>query len=526
MASGLFAKFATVGSATMASRVLGLAREALMAAALGAGPVADVFYTCLRFPNLFRRLFAEGAFNIAFVPLYAKELEGGGEDAARQFARQVFAVLCSWLLVFTGLALIFMPWLAATLVAPGFVDTPEKFDLAVIMTRIMFPYLLFMSLVAMFSGILNSRRRYFLAAIVPVLLNVVLVSILLMALWFDAEARTVGLALAWGVLFSGAAQFALLWWGVRREGLTFALALPRMTAPVKRLLTLMGPALLTGGVLQINLLIGTIIATTQDGANALLNYADRLNQLPLGVIGIAVGVVLLPELSRALKSDNVGAVENLQNQSLVIALALTLPAAVGLIAIPDDIIRLIYERGAFTAETTSQTALALAAFASGLPAYVLIKVFQPAYFAREDMRTPFVFSCLMVAVNVALSLLLFPTLGHVAIALATSISAWVNALALIIVQWRRGTFRPDGRTLRKLASVLLASFVMAGVLVGLEIWLVDWLYAGFTLLAVALAAMIALSAMAYLAVLIATGGLSLADIRGISRKGGAAAGAE
>ena len=302
--SGLFSKFATVGGASMASRMLGFVREALLAAALGAGPVADVFYTCFRFPNLFRRLFAEGAFNIAFVPLFAKELEGGGEEAARKFGQEVFSVLASWLLLFTVLSILAMPWLVATVVAPGFVDTPEKFDLSVTMTRIMFPYLLCMSLVAMFSGILNSLRRYFLAAIVPVLLNIILICVLVLGIMLDWPDRQIGLGLAVGVLISGFAQLAFLAWGVWRVGLGFKLTSPRLTAPVKRLLVLMGPGLLTGGVLQINLLIGTIIATAQDGANALLNYADRLNQLPLGVIGIAVGVVLLPELSRALKAED------------------------------------------------------------------------------------------------------------------------------------------------------------------------------------------------------------------------------
>ena len=462
--NGLFSKFATVGGATMASRILGFAREALMAAALGTGPVADVFYTCFRFPNLFRRLFAEGAFNIAFIPLFAKELESGGPDAARKFAQQVFAVLASWLLVFTFVALIFMPFLVATIVAPGFTDSPTKFELSVVMTRIMFPYLLCMSLVAMLSGILNSLRKYLLAAIVPVLLNVILVGVLLYAIVFELPERTTGIVLAWGVFFSGIAQFLLLLWGVRKEGMGFSLALPRLTSPVKRLLVLMGPGLLTGGVLQINLLIGTIIATAQDGANALLNYADRLNQLPLGVIGIAVGVVLLPELSRALKAGDDEQATALQNRSLEFSIALTLPAAVGLIVIPEDIIRLVYERGAFDAIATQNTANALIAFASGLPAYVMIKVFQPAFFAREDMKTPFWFSLIMVATNVVLSLLLFPIYGHVGIAIATSVSAWVNLLLLVMTQWRRGDFKPDHTTIKRLVLLLVCSITMGATL--------------------------------------------------------------
>ncbi len=505
---GLIGKFATVGGATMASRVLGLLREVMIAAALGAGPVADVFYVCFRFPNLFRRLFAEGAFNIAFVPLFAKELEGGGEAAARQFGQSVFNVLASWLILFTGLALIVMPWLVATVVAPGFVDTPDKFDLAVDMTRIMFPYLMFMSLVAMFSGVLNSLRRYFLAAFVPVLLNVILIAVLSAALVFDMSDLMLGYGLAWGVLVSGVAQFVLLLWGVRREGFHFRLGLPKMTPRVKRLLVLMGPGLLTGGVLQINLLIGTIIATAQDGANALLNYADRLNQLPLGIIGIAVGVVLLPELSRALKEGDHAEAERLQNRSLEFALALTLPAAVGLMVLPNEIVSLVYERGATNAETVRLVSLALIAFASGLPAYVALKVFQPAFFAREDMKTPFYFSCVMVAVNVALSLALFPVLGHVAIAIATSVAAWVNLVLLAATSWRRGDFRPDSRTLKRLFLIALAAILMGAALWLARTYLGDMLTtAGFMLKLPLVGGLIAAGAIVYFGMVIATGAI-------------------
>lgn len=516
--SGLLSKFATVGGASMASRILGFGREALLAAALGTGPVADVFYTCFRFPNLFRRLFAEGAFNIAFIPLFAKELEAGGEEAARKFGQQVFSVLASWLILFTALALLTMPFLVANLVAPGFSDTPEKFELSVSMTRIMFPYLLCMSLVAMFSGVLNSLRRYFLAAIVPVMLNVILIGVLALGIFLDWPDRQIGFALAWGVLVSGIAQLAILAWGVWRVGFGFSLTLPRLTEPVKRLLILMGPGLLTGGVLQINLLIGTIIATRQDGANALLNYADRLNQLPLGVIGIAVGVVLLPELSRALKAGDRNHAEQLQNRSLEFSLALTLPATVGLIVIPADIIAVIYERGAFDAEATSQTAQALMAFASGLPAYVMLKVFQPAFFAREDMRTPFYFSVVMVAVNIVLSLSLFPTLGHVAIAVATSISAWVNLLLLVITLWRRGDFKPDSATLRRLVLLLVSSVLMGGAILLMRSQLLPWLEASFAWQLLSVTLMIGAGGALYFAFSLATGAMQVTYAKRLLRR--------
>ncbi len=516
--SGLISKFATVGSASMASRILGFGREALLAAALGTGPVADVFYTCFRFPNLFRRLFAEGAFNIAFIPLFAKQLEDGGDAAARKFGQQVFSVLASWLILFTALALLTMPFLVANVVAPGFTDTPEKFELSVSMTRIMFPYLLCMSLVAMFSGVLNSLRRYFLAAIVPVMLNVILIAVLVLGIALDWPDRQIGLALAWGVLLSGIVQLAILAWGVWRVGFGFKLTLPRLTGPVKRLLVLMVPALLTGGVLQINLLIGTIIATQQDGANALLNYADRLNQLPLGVIGIAVGVVLLPELSRALKAGDRDQAEQLQNRSLEFALALTLPAAVGLMVIPQDIIAVIYERGAFDSEATVKTALALTAFASGLPAYVMLKVFQPAFFAREDMRTPFLFSIIMVCVNVVLSLLLFPIIGHVAIAVATSVSAWVNLMLLAVTLWRKGDFKPDTATLRRLVLLLISSILMGGAILMMRGQLVQMLDASFLSQLFAVTVMIGGGALLYFGFSLATGAMQATYLKRLLRR--------
>ncbi len=516
----LVGKFASVGSATMASRVLGFVREALIGAALGAGPVADAFYAAFGFPNLFRRLFAEGAFNSAFIPLFAKEVEGGGLEAARKFAEQVLAVLVAVLIAVTALAIIFMPALVATVVAPLFRDTPDKFALTVDLTRIMFPYLLCMSLVAMFSGILNSLRRYFLAAIVPVLLNIVLVGATATALWLEVDSFTTGYWLAWGVFASGFVQLALLVWGVWREGLTIAWRMPRMTPQVKRLLLLMGPAMLTGGVVQINIMIGRIIASAQDGAIALLNYADRINQLPLGVIGVAIGVVLLPELSRALRANNIDDANHLQNRSLEFALGLTLPAAVGFMAMPDPLVNILYERGAFGAETTRLTAQALAAFAAGLPAYVLVKVFQPAYFAREDMKTPLWFSATAVFVNVALSLLLFPLFGHVAIAAATAVSAWVNFVLLAATLWRREDFQPSATVLRRVVMIVVSSAVMGAFIVGAQLLLATWF--ADPSLAVRLAAtlgVVTAAAAIYFVAVISTGGLDRGELmRAVRRR--------
>jgi putative peptidoglycan lipid II flippase len=516
----LVRKFASVGSGTMASRVLGFVREALIGAALGAGPVADAFYAAFRFPNLFRRLFAEGAFNTAFIPLFAKELEADGMAGARRFAEEVLSVLVTALLVISVLAIVFMPLLVGTIIAPAFAESPEKFDLTVLMTRIMFPYLFCMSLVAMLSGILNSMRRYFLAALVPVLLNVILIAVLAAALSWQVDQRETGLWMAWGVFASGIAQLLFLVWGARREGFSLGFRWPTLTPAVRRLLVLMGPALLTGGVTQINLLVGQIIASAQDGAIALLNYADRINQLPLGVIGIAVGVVLLPELARSLKAGDDADVQHLQNRSLEFALGITLPAAIGLMVMPGPIVALLYERGAFTPETTALTAAALAAFASGLPAYVLIKVFSPGFFAREDMKTPMWFSMIAVAANIVFSLALFPFMGHVGIALATSISAWINVVLLAGTLWRRDAFRPSPTTLWRVALIAFASAVMGGLIWTLEDWFAPYVFeAGSLVRLFAVLAIVAVAAVVYFAIVIATGAVDRRQLMSVVRRG-------
>lgn len=504
----LVKKFASVGGATMASRLLGFVREALIGAALGSGPVADAFYAAFRFPNLFRRIFAEGAFNTAFIPLFAKSLEGGGEAEAKRFAEHVLSVLVAVLLGVTALAMIAMPLLVATVIAPKFADTPDKFDLTVLMTRIMFPYLFCMSLVAMFSGILNSFRHYFLAAIVPVLLNAILIVALIGAMQTGASQYETGLWLAWGVCISGFAQLALLVLGVAKLGFPLGLSMPHFTPDIKRLLWLMAPAVVTGGVTQINLLVGQMIASAQDGAIALLNYADRLNQLPLGVIGVAIGVVLLPELTRSLRAGNERDVQHLQNRSLEFGYGLTLPAAVGMMVMPAPMINLVYERGAFTAETTQLAAAALSAFAAGLPAFVLIKVFSPSFFAREDMKSPLWFSITAVVTNIVFSLLLFGRYGHVAIAIATSVSGWVNFLLLAGTLWVRNEFRPSPETLRRVVIITGAS-----VAVGILLYAAQTVFADafanprlLVRLATVLIA-IAASALLYFAIVVATGAI-------------------
>ena len=509
---GLFSKFFTVGGATLASRFLGFAREMLIASVLGAGPVADAFYAAFRFPNLFRRLFAEGAFNAAFVPLFSTELELGDRQRAKLFAENVLSILVLVLLFLTALAEITMPFLVGTIIAPRFAEDADKFNLTVELTRIMFPYLLFMSVVAMLSGILNALRHYFVAAILPVILNIVLVSVLLAAHHYHLDAFSVGRVLAWGVMVSGILQLGLLYYSASRRGFALRLRTPRPSPKVKKLLLLAAPVALTGGIGQINLLVGQIIASAQDGAIAILNYADRIYQLPLGVVGIAIGVVLLPELTRALASADENEVQVLQNKSLEFALMLTLPAAVGLFLLPAPIVGILYERGAFSAQTTALTAAALAAFAIGLPSFVLQKVFQPSYFARLNMRAPMWFAMISAITNIVGSLLLFPKYGHVGIAISTSIAGWVNAILLIGGLWRGNGFNLDRTTSIRLLKITMASVVMGLVLYGSTGWLA-MAEGGFIIRFGLLIGVIILAAVVYFGVLIVSGGMGLKELR-------------
>lgn len=467
----LYRAFATVGGLTMLSRVLGFTRDILIANVLGTGLVAEAFFAAFRLPNLFRRLFGEGAFNSAFVPLFAKRLEGDGSDAARRFAEEALAALLWALIVFSALAELAMPWLIHV-IAPGFTSDPEKFGLTVLLTRITFPYLLCMSVVALLSGLLNALDRFMAAAAAPVLLNVVLISVISIAMASGlGRSPLAGTVLAWGVAIAGGLQLLMLALAAHRAGMGLAITRPKLTPDVRRLIQLGIPGIIAGGIIQINIVIGTVIASLQDGAIAYLYYADRIYQLPLGVVGIAIGVVLLPDVSRQLRAGNHAGVTESQNRSLEFSLLLTLPAAVALFMIPEPIIRVLFERGAFGAGDTRAVSWALAAFAVGLPSFVLVKVFSPAYFAREDTRTPMIYAGISMVVNVIGSLVLFYSLprfgvmAHIGIAIATSLAGWVNAAMLWATLVRRDHFRIDRRLARTVALIGLSSAAM-----GLVIW--------------------------------------------------------
>jgi putative peptidoglycan lipid II flippase len=455
----------TVGGWTMASRVLGFLRDMLIAALLGTGPLGDAFVVANKLPNLFRRLFGEGAFNAAFVPSFSGLLATEGEKAAQRFAEEALAVMAFWLVGLTVLAEIFMPAVMAG-VAYGFTADREKFALVVELGRITFPYMPLICLTALLSGVLNGLDRFAAAAAAPVIYNVTSIACMVGLLPFTP---TAGHALAWGVSLSGVFQLALLLWAVRRAGMRLRLPRPRLTPQVRLLFRRMAPGLVGAGVVQINSLVDTFIAALLPaGTNAILYFADRVNQLPLGTIGVAVGTALLPTLSRQVQSGAEEAAMGTMNRALEYALALALPATLALLTVPGPVLGVLFQRGAFTAEDVRLSAQALAAFASGLPAFVLVKVLVPGFFARGDTAMPVKIGMAAVGLNLVLNFGLMVPLQHMGPPMASSLASWANVAALAWVLRRRGHLRIDAQLRRAVARMIPAGLIMVAVL-----WLLD-----------------------------------------------------
>ena len=463
----LLRSIATVGGFTMISRVLGFIRDILIAAFLGTGLAADAFFVAFKFPNLFRRLFAEGAFNAAFVPQFAGLLESEGKRPAQIFAEQALAVLLWSVLALVVLLQITMPYVLLGF-APGFADNPEQFDLAVLLTRITFPYLLFISLASLMAGVLNSMGRFAAAAATPILLNICLIGAVTLLAKFTA---TPAHALAWGVSIAGMVQFLWLLIHCGRAGIWLHLRRPRLTPDVRKMLRRILPVAIGAGVYQVSLLIDTIIASLlPSGSISYLFFADRVNQLPLGIVGVAVGTALLPLMSRQIRGDDETAALASQNRAIEFTLLLTLPAAVALVVIAEPIISVLFERGAFDAESVKATAGALAIYATGLPAYVLVKALAPGFFAREDTATPVKIAVFALTVNLILNLILMGPFLHLGIATATSVSAWCNALILAYVLRKRGHLKFDPRIISRTPRMIAASLGMgAAVFYGAEV---------------------------------------------------------
>lgn len=507
----LVSGFLTVGGWTLASRLLGFARDVMIASALGTGPVAQAFIVAFSLPNLFRRFFAEGAFNTAFVPIFSKKLEAG-EDA-QAFARDAAAGLASILILITLIAQLAMPALVLAM-ASGFAGD-ERFDLSVSFGRIAFPYILFISLAALCSGVLNASGRFAAAAAAPVLLNILFLSTLILGprLGWD-----IGPALVWTVPVAGFAQLALVWVAARRAGIALMPRLPRLTPDMKRLAMIAGPAMLAGGVVQINLLVGRQVASYYDNAVAWLYNADRLYQLPLGVVAIAIGVVLLPDLSRRLRAGDEDGGQSSLNRAAEFALALTLPSAVALMVVPGALVSVLFERGKFGPEDTVATAIAVAIYGAGLPAFVLQKVLQPLFFAREDTKRPFYYALLAMVVNAGVAIGLAPFIGFSAAAFAATAAGWVMLWQL----WRgsRGfgaAGRIDARLRQRTPRIIAASVLMGLSLMGMAALLETALYThGWRY--IALLMLMITGAVSYFGFGQALGAFNLSDFSGSLRR--------
>ncbi|MGD2024947.1 MAG: murein biosynthesis integral membrane protein MurJ [Methyloceanibacter sp.] len=450
-------RIATVGGLTLLSRLTGFIRDVVMAAMLGAGPVADAFFVAFRLPNHFRAIFAEGAFAAAFVPAYAHTLEKAGLSAAKLFADQVGAALITINLVLLAIALLFTPEVVM-LLAPGLSDDPERFDLAVALTRITFPYLALVSLETLFAGILNANNRFATAAGASILLNVSLIATLALAPYFE----TAGHAAAWGVLIAGIAMVLLVGGDAEMHGYGIRLRMPRLDAPTKRFLKALGPAIVGAGGVQLALFADTVIASfLPAGSLSALYYADRINQLPIGVVGIAVGTVLLPEMSRRLAAGDTRGAASAQARGIQLALLLTIPCAAAAVAIPDLIMRALFARGAFTSENALSAGHTLAAYSLGLIPFVLLRSFTAPFYARGDTATPVKAALLAASVNIALKVALMGPLAQVGLALATSIGAWVNLFLLAYLARRQG-FAVSGEAIRgPVAKLVLIGIAFA-----------------------------------------------------------------
>ncbi|MEZ5716062.1 MAG: murein biosynthesis integral membrane protein MurJ [Paracoccaceae bacterium] len=464
----LMSGFLTVGVWTLLSRLLGFVREMMILAYIGPGPVMDAFVAAFRLPNMFRRFFAEGAFNAAFVPIYAKRYEAG--DDPNGFAQEALSGLAFVVLILTAAAMIFMPALVwAT--AGGFAGD-DRFDLTVGFGRVVFPYILFMSLSALFSGVLNATGRFAAAAAAPVLLNIFVICAMTAAALLGQEVIR---WLIWTVPVAGTAQLTLVWTAAARAGVRLRPGRPRWSPEMRHLVAVALPAALSSGVMQINLLVGQQVASQTTSAVSWLFAADRLYQLPLGVVGIAVGIVLLPELARRLRADDHHGSRHALSRAGEISLALTVPSAVALMVVPLPIVSVLFERGRQTADDSAAIALAAAIYGAGLPAFVLQKVLQPLYFAREDTRTPFRFAVWSMLINAAIAIGLYPVLGPlgwIAPALATTAAGWAMVWMLARGARPMGEIaRFDDRFRRRLWRIVAASGLMGAVLLGVNLLL-------------------------------------------------------
>ena len=463
----------TVGGFTLLSRITGFMRDIMLAAILGAGPVADAFFVALRLPNHFRAIFAEGAFNAAFVPAYARIRAQNGPDPAKLFGDRIFTLLFASQVVLLALALAFTPDVIS-LLAPGFNDDPGRFALATELTRITFPYLLLVSLVTLYGGILNSIHHFATPAAAPILLKLSMMVALSLAVFFP----TAGHAAAWGVLIAGVLELLLVMGDAGRAQVLARFRRPRLDEDVRKFFRALGPATVGSAGVQLAMFADTIIASfLAAGAISALYYADRINQLPIGVIGIAVGTVLLPEMSRRIASGDDAGARHAQNRAIELTLLLTVPCLIAFLIIPELIMRALFLRGKFTSDDALAAAATLAAYALGLIPYVLIRSVTAPFFARGDTATPVKASLIAVAVNVLFKILLMGPLAQVGLAIATAIGAWVNMGLVVWFAAKAGLITMDARLKRSMV-ILTAIGCVFGIVIFLAAKILAYFYRG------------------------------------------------
>ncbi|MDB5472387.1 MAG: mviN [Caulobacter sp.] len=507
---------------TLVSRFMGLARDLVITARLGASQTiaADAYYTALSFPNLFRRIFAEGAFAAAFVPAYSRKLAAEGERSADELAVDGMAALAAATILLTLVCQISMPWLMFV-INPGYADEPEKFKLAWMLTIVTMPYLPCMAITALLSGVLNARGRFILSGAAPTVLN----AVMLLAVIPQKSPEMSAWAASFAVIVAGVLQAGLLWWGARKSGAHLRLVWPRLTPDVKALVLLAIPGAIAASVTQINIFISGVLASQMTGARSWLTVADRLYQLPLGMVGVAIGVALLPRLSQALGRKDAKDAQESTDLAIVASLALALPAAAGMMAVPHYLIDGLFTRGAFTAFDAQQTALALFHYGWGTPAFILARVLSPVFFARQDTKAPMRFAIISVVINIVLGVALFHWIGFQGIAAATAVASWVNVGQMVWTLHKRGDYRPSKQAWGKIARVALASLILGVLLVfaGLNRAVIEAPLAGFDLAGlgpkeIGILGLFVVASLVYPVLVLGTGGMTLAEIKALVRR--------
>jgi len=516
----------TIGSLTLLSRIAGMAREMIFSRVLGANAVTDAWFQAFIIPNVFRRLFAEGAFSAAFVPMFSKRLHGrddpeAGLEEARSFSNDVLSVFLPILIALVAVFELAMPgviWILAEKPVE-----PQTYALSVDFARIMFPYIILVSLVTLFTGMLNSVSRFAPGASFPIILNIVLIGALLTGEWFaattGASVEQIAYGIAWAVTGAGVMQLAWLYYWTRVEGFRPRLLWPRITPEVKRLSIIALPAAIGGGAYQINTLVQLyFLNQLEDGSVSYMNYADRLNQLPLGIIGIALSTAILPSLSKFVDGDDKAGADRIQSDAIELAMLLTIPAAVALAICAEPFVTMIFQGGRFDLADAAVTGQVLATLVLGLPAYVLVKVLVPNFYARADTKTPVVAAFISLAVFITFNFVFLSRYGVIGVAYASVVGAWINVAFLFIVLATRGFYRVPGALILRIARQMLAAAAMGAALFYTRDLLTDWFAAGIFARLAALLALVTAAAIVYFGIAFAVGAIDRTRIATLTKK--------